>query len=201
MPANAQSLAVADPTLAAIISQIPEPKVVSTMNVFQDLLSCIIEQQIHYRSTKKIFERMLKRADITILTTDNFEQFEEKALVHIKVSLRKLETVVAVVDFFKENSVDWNSLSDQQVRKKLSAIRGIGDWTIDMILLYTLNRPNIFPADDFHLKELMIRLYGLNAATKLKAQMMEIAEKWSPNKSLAVKYLLGWKEFQKQKGK
>ena len=62
-----------------------------------------------------------------------------------------------------------------------------------MILLYTLQRPCVFPFDDFHLKQVMTTLYGLNPKAKLKAQMLEIAEKWENQQSLAVLYLLAWK--------
>ena len=69
-----------------------------------------------------------------------------------------------------------------------------------MILLYTLQRPNVFPYDDFHLKQIMTSLYGLNPSVKLKAQMIAIADEWGENKSLAVRYLLAWKESNKRGG-
>jgi DNA-3-methyladenine glycosylase II len=65
---------------------------------------------------------------------------------------------------------------------------------MDMILLFTLDRPDIFPADDYHLKVVMTKLYLLNPASRLRAQMMEVANNWSPHRSLAVRYLLDWKK-------
>ena len=62
-----------------------------------------------------------------------------------------------------------------------------------MILLYTLQGPNVFPFDNFHLKEIMVKLYELNPNVKLKAQMIEISNGWDNHKSLAVRYLLAWK--------
>lgn len=191
-----QHLIKADEKLAHIISLIPEPLVESTGDVFFDLMSCILEQQIHYRSTKKIFAKMLQRAEIDRLTLQNFAAFEAKALADAKLSLSKYETVLAVLDFFTENKFDWNALSDDAIRQQLSSIKGIGKWTIDMILLYTLNRPDVFPYDDFHLKQVMSRVYGLDPSSKLKAQMLEIASLWGNHRSLAVKYLLSWKKQQ-----
>ena len=69
-----------------------------------------------------------------------------------------------------------------------------------MILLYTLQRPNIFPYDDFHLKQIMVSLYGLDGNAKLKAQMLEISEMWDKQKSLAVLYLLAYKKYIMQNG-
>ncbi len=187
-----------DPVLARIINTIPEPIIESTNDVFFDLMSCVLEQQIHYRSTKRIFQKMLERADLQTLTLDNFEKFEEKAFVNIKLSESKYETILRTLDFFKDNKINWQVLNDAEVIAHLSSIKGIGKWTIDMILLYTLQRPNVFPYDDFHVKEIMVKLYGLDPNSRLKAQMVDISSAWGEHKSLAVKYLLAWKEFNKK---
>jgi DNA-3-methyladenine glycosylase II len=186
-----------DPILERIIRQIPRPILQSTKDVFHDLMSCIIEQQIHYRSTKKIFAKALERAGIEHLTLENFHLLEKHALSQIKLSTNKYETMSALMEYWDKNQLDFEKLSDEEVVVELSAIKGIGKWTIDMILLYTLGRPNIFPSDDFHLKQIMVSLYNLDPAAKLKAQMLAIAENWGNQKSLAVRYLLAFKEFQK----
>jgi DNA-3-methyladenine glycosylase II len=188
-------LAKNDPVLKEIIHQIPKPKIVSSKHVFHDLMSCVIEQQIHYRSTKKIFQKMLDQANIEILEPENFEQFETNALANANLSIGKLETITRVWTHFSESSQNWNLLSDDEIIAELSLIKGIGKWTIDMILLYTLQRPNIFPSDDFHLKQIMVALYQLDEKVKLKAQMTSVSEKWGNDKSLAVLYLLDWKKF------
>jgi len=183
-----------DPILANIIRTIPEPVTVSSDNVFMDLVSCVLEQQIHYRSSKKIFLRLLDKAGLTELTPDNFPEFEKKALSGIKISTAKFETILRLLDFWSTNNIDWKTLSDEQVIEKLSSIKGIGPWTIDMILLYTLGRPDVFPADDYRLKNAMTSLYGLNPNNALKKQMLDVAEGWKGHRSLAVRYVLGWKK-------
>jgi DNA-3-methyladenine glycosylase II len=190
-----------DAVLGNIIATIPAPQIQSTNNVFHDLMSCILEQQIHYRSTKKIFQKMLNTASLEILTPENFPAFEEKAFSNIKLSIGKYETVLRIIEFWSENTIKWQALKDEEVISTLSSIKGIGQWTIDMILLYTLQRPNVFPYDDFHLKEIMVKLYGLDPNVKLKAQMIDISNAWGEHKSLAVWYLLAWKEFNKKKNR
>ena len=187
-----------DSVLKEIIAQIDVPATVSTKNVFHDLLSCIIEQQIHYRSSKKQFERLLAKAEIRLLTPENFAKFEKEALSTITLSQKKYETILRVLEFWNEQLVDWQTLSDNTVKEKLSEIKGIGPWTVDMILLYTLGRPDVFPVDDYHLKQIMVSLYGLDPNSKLKTQMLEVSEKWKPNRSLAVKYVLEWKSSLKK---
>ncbi len=188
-------LAKNDPILEKIILQIPKPAIESTNDVFHDLMSCIIEQQIHYRSTKRIFAKALERASIDHLTIDNFHLIEKHSLSQIKLAMGKFETMMSVCEYWSNNTKDFAKLSDQEVITELSSIKGIGKWTIDMILLYTLKRENVFPYDDFHLKQIMISLYGLNEKVKLKAQMLAIAENWGEHKSLAVLYLLAYKKY------
>jgi DNA-3-methyladenine glycosylase II len=191
-------LAESDAILGKIINIIPEPCIKSTNEVFHDLMSCLLEQQIHYRSTKKIFQKMLDAASLKILTIDNFRQFEEKGISTVKLSMAKYETVARIIEFWEKNKINWQLLNDNEVTEKLSSVKGIGKWTIDMILLYTLQRPCVFPYDDFHLKQIMISLYGLNPNSKLKAQMIDISNDWGGYKSPAVKYLLAWKEYNKK---
>jgi len=182
----------ADPVLAHILSEGPPPDLSSTQNVFHDMMSCVIEQQIHYRSTKRIFARLLERAGMTTITPDTFPQFEELGLVHAKLSLRKQETLVALVDFFRTHTLPWHDLSDAEVARHLGGIPGIGRWTIDMILLYTLERPEIFPVDDYHLKRIMARLYELPEGPGLKRAMLNLAAGWGAGTSWAVLSLFAW---------
>lgn len=141
---------------------------------------------------------MLNSANLERLSIDNFQVFEEKAFGSIKLAMGKYETIVRILEFWEVNTINWQSLSDEEIISKLSSIKGIGKWTIDMILLYTLERPNVFPHDDFHLKQIMVSLYGLDEKVRLKAQMLEISEKWGNQKSLAVLYLLEWKNLKKE---
>lgn len=189
-----------DPILKGIINQIPFTQIDSTREVFHDLMSCIIEQQIHYRSTKNIFKKRMEEAELEILTLEHFERFEKMAFQNLKLSTKKYETLERVLTFFNDNKIDWFNLSDEEVRKVFSKIKGIGPWTVDMILMYTLERPNIFPADDYHLKLIMTQLYNLNEKSKLKAQMKDVTEIWAPYKSYGTRYLLAWKDHLK-KGK
>lgn len=111
----------------------------------------------------------------------------------IKLALGKYETMVLFIEYWCNNTRDFNLLSNEEIVKELSSIKGIGKWTIDMILLYTLKRHDVFPFDDFHLKQIMVSLYNLDPKVKLKAQMLEVAKNWGNQKSLAVLYLLDWK--------
>ena len=189
-----QYLSKSDAQLQRIMQRVSLSALVPTQAIFHDLMSCVVEQQIHYRSTKKVFERALAKADITILTLENYPQFEEKALSQMKLSMRKFETILGVVAFFEAHpALDWAAMSKQEVRATFKTIKGIGSWTVDMLLLYSLERPDIFPADDYHVKNIMTELYGLNTASRLKAQLQEVAAAWAPYRSFGTRWLLAWK--------
>ena len=164
--------------------------VASTGNVFHDLMSCVIEQQIHYRSTKKTFEKLLSFTSITELDLGNYHEFEKLALPRVRLSENKYNTIAAVLDFWKKNDVNWHELTDDEVRERLCTIKGVGHWTVDMILLYTLQRPDVFPADDHHLKQIMSSIYGFDPEKGLRANMLDAAESWRPHRSQTVLALL-----------
>ncbi|MEM8968951.1 MAG: hypothetical protein AAGE93_21215 [Bacteroidota bacterium] len=190
-------LAAKDAVLKQVMAEIGWPEIVSTGNVFHDLMSCIVEQQIHYRSTKKTFAKLLAKASLEELTLDNFEQLEE-VLGDVKLSMKKYETLERILEFFDLHSPDWTRLSDTEVREILGSITGVGTWTVDMILLYTLERPNVFPAQDYHLRLVMEQLYNIGPK-RITAEMKKVAKNWAPYQSFGVKYLLAWKEANKSR--
>jgi len=192
-----EHLAKVDPILGKIIATIPPPEVHGTHSVFHDLMSCVIEQQIHYRSTKKVFQKMLDKSNLTLLTPANFPEFERTAFAGVQLSVEKYETMMRIVQHWDKNAVDWEALTDEEVQHKLSEIKGVGKWTIEMILLFTLRRPDVFSYDDYHIKQIMTPLYNLNPQAKLKAQLVEVAKPWSPYRSTAFHYLIDWKKFNK----
>lgn len=190
---TSQNLAQADPLLGRLMQEIELPGYTSTQDVFHDLMSCLIEQQIHYRSTKKIFARAMERAGLERLSLDNFHLLEQHALPHLSLSAAKYESMLQLLALWQAGPPDFSQLPDETIITQLSAIPGIGRWTIDMILLFTLERPNVFPADDYHLKQIMTHLYQLNPKSRLKQQMLDIAAHWGEQRSLAVRYLLAHK--------
>lgn len=190
-----------DSILKQVVASMEVPSFESTNQVFHDVVGCVIEQQIHYRSSKKIFANALIRSGIAYVTPENFHLLELHGISNLKMAMNKYETLLRFVEYWSNQSKDFFALTDEEVIKELSSIKGIGQWTIDMVLLYTLKRPNIFPVDDFHLKQVMIYLYQLDPKNKLKSQMLQIAEKWGNQKSLAVLYLLEWKKLYKLRAK
>ena len=176
--------------LKRIIDQIPFPKIERTNNFFHDLISCIIEQQIHYRSIKRTFERVLKNAGINELTLTNFYKLEEINFEGTKMSLTKYKTLNAVFELFNSENIDWNTLTNEEIHHKLGNIKGIGKKTIDLLLIYSIGREDIFIPDDYHIEKIMRDLFEIDTSSRVKTQIIEIAKEWSPYQSFAFRYIL-----------
>ncbi len=122
------------------------------------------------------------------------------AIPQVKISMSKVETLGRVVDFFENHpDLDWKSLSDADIRALWKPVKGVGNWTVDMLLLYTLERPNVFPAADYRLKKIMDQLYNWTTTPSLQTQRKATAALWSPHASVAVRYLLAYHEQLKTK--
>jgi DNA-3-methyladenine glycosylase II len=93
-------------------------------------MSCLIEQQIHYRSTKHIFEKALATAGITLLTPANFAHFEEVAMSSMKLSVNKLATINRFVSYWEEKQPNFFEQSDEAVKKALSSKRSLNFYRV-----------------------------------------------------------------------
>ena len=185
----------ADPVVARAAALAPLPLTESTGSVFHDVVSCLTEQQIHCRSTKRLFERALARAGIERVTPETFGAFATLGLAGVRLSQPRRDALAAAASFFASDRTDWHALPDDDVRQRLAAIPGVGPWTADMVLLYTLGRPDVFPEGDYHLRHAMAALYGIDAGPSARAvrERREIADGWRPHRSLAVRTLLAWR--------
>lgn len=179
-----------DPVIGRLLSLIKWASVDSTNNVFHDLASCVIEQQIHYRSRRNFFGKMLSSAQLDQLTPDNWSAFEEGSFRTAKLSAKKYTTLSALLEYFSASPPDFRSLSDEAIQRTLTDIPGISDWTVDMIRLYTLGRPDVFPIDDYQLKLAFSQFYGLEGTGGRKSARRAIGSQWSPYSSVAVRALL-----------
>ena len=79
-------------------------------------------------------------------------------------------------------------LSDEALIERLTSIRGVGRWTVEMLLIFTLGRPDVLPVDDFGVRDGYRVLYGLDVQPKPKA-LAEIGLAWAPYRSIAAWYL------------
>jgi DNA-3-methyladenine glycosylase II len=117
----------------------------------------------------------------------------------IGLSNAKANYVINVCNFFIDEKITdarLYKMSNEEVIKYLTQIKGVGQWTVEMILMFSLGREDIFAVDDLGIQQAMCKLYKIDATDKkaMKEKMLSISKKWSPYRTYACRYLWGWKD-------
>jgi len=89
-----------------------------------------------------------------------------------------------------------SKMSNEEVIAYLTQIKGVGQWTVEMILMFTLGREDVFAVDDLGIQTAMVKLYKLDKEDKkqLRAEMLKISSRWSPYRTYGCLYLWRWKD-------
>lgn len=168
-------------------------------DVYLHLCASIISQQLSTKVAKVIRERFLnlyhsKRPSAQQIAATPIETFRS-----IGFSNAKAGYVHNICKFFIDNKItdaQLNKMSNGEVISLLTQIKGVGQWTVEMILMFTLGREDVFAVDDLGIQQAVSRLYKLDSTDKklLKEKMLLISSKWSPYRTYACRYLWGWKD-------
>lgn len=166
-------------------------------SVFHELVAGIVFQQISYKAAENIHNRFVDMIGGKLYTVDDLIKVSDEEMIACGLSNQKRRYMKNIAHFFNDNrleSTDWDTLSNEEIHDLLIQIKGVGEWTIQMLLLFYLERPDIFPVKDLGVQIAMKKIFGLTEEKKLlEAKMVEIAEPWKPYRSIATKYLWAWK--------
>ena len=152
----------------------------------------IIEQQVSFKAAITIKNRFINK--VRDLTNDEIIQLNDKELQSVGISFRKATYIKNVFKYFKENSYDFLSASNQEVIDELTKIKGIGVWSSEMFLMFVLMRIDIFSKGDLALMNSVKINYRIDIKDDNK--LNSITESWSPYKSVAS--LLLWKSIEEK---
>ena len=159
-------------------------------NNAKSIANLIIEQQISFKAAitiKKRFSELIKnKSNLEILTMSNEE------IQSVGVSHRKVQYIKNIYQFFQNNNIDFNKMSNQDVISSLTQIKGIGEWTAQMFLIFNLFRPNIFSPKDLALINSIKINYQYNNLDK--KDLEKLIKKWAPYNSIAC--LLLWESVE-----
>lgn len=190
-----------DPFLKEIISTTNLAPLTPSGNVYFDLLDSIVSQQLSVTVANAIFKRFCALFPDNNPSPETLITMDLNALRSAGLSNQKATYLKNVAAFALENNMKnypWDDLSDQEVISFLTQIKGVGKWTAEMILLFSLTRFDVFPTDDLGIQQAMTRLYSMTETGKnLHKKMIEIAEPWRPYRSVACRYLWRWKDNKK----
>ena len=156
------------------------------------IANLIIEQQISFKAAitvKKRFAKIVdKKSQSEIMNMSNTD------LQSIGISFRKAEYIKNVFRFFKNKTIDFDKMSDKEVIDCLVAIKGVGEWTAQMFLIFNLFRQDIFSPMDLALINSIKKNYLLESVGKVEIE--KLTKKWAPYNSIAC--LLLWESVENQ---
>lgn len=188
-----------DKILKTAIDSIVLPKRNPSENVYEGLIKSIVSQQLSVKAASTIHGRFLDLFENNFPDAELLLKLDDNQLRSAGLSGQKTKYVKNVASFFIENELfdkDWSKESDQQIIALLTEIKGVGKWTVEMILMFVLSREDILPVLDLGIQQGIMQLYGVTAEKKeLYALMEEISKPWKPYRSIACLYLWAIKDL------
>ena len=181
-------LCVKDPVLAKVIKKYPEPVLTSRCDLFATLIRSIVGQQISVLAADAVWGRF--SALVGEISPDLILKPTPEALKNCGLSARKVEYIRGISETWTKEyaEIDWEILSDDEVKRKLIALRGVGPWTAEMILMFSLLRPDIFPIDDIGAIRAIENIYN-GGEVMSKEDLLDQAENWAPWRTVATWFL------------
>jgi DNA-3-methyladenine glycosylase II len=184
-----------DEDLGKIINEYGYPPLWTRPNTFETLVLTILEQQVSLASAYAAYKKLKERIEITaanlILLTDEElrnSYFSRQKIIYVRELATAIISKRIDLDNFEQQENDF-------VRSELKKLKGIGDWTVDIYLLHSLRRADIFPVGDLALVN-SIKMIKNIELTKNEA-LIELSEKWKPYRSIAT--MIFWHYYIKKK--
>ncbi|MBV9081446.1 MAG: DNA-3-methyladenine glycosylase 2 family protein [Acidobacteriaceae bacterium] len=181
--------------MAAIISRIGHCEIARREPNFETLARSITFQQLNGKAARTIFDR-LHRAVGTRFTAGAFLRLTPDELRACGLSRQKIASLTDLAEHVARRRIDFRKLSrlpDDEIIEILSQVRGVGVWTVQMFLIFALERPNVMPLSDFGIRNAVRKAYGLSEMPK-PAELAEISRNWHPYCSIACWYL--WRSLE-----
>jgi DNA-3-methyladenine glycosylase II len=187
-------LSAADPVLGAFIARFGP--IARSATVHQDpyhaLLSAVAHQQLHARAAMAILGRLKALTGDALPAPDALLALPGDALRGCGFSAAKAAAIRDIAAKAAEGIIPSRAsalrLTDAELIARLTTIRGVGQWTVEMFLMFTLRRPDVFPVDDFGVREGYRLLHGLEAQPKPKSFAV-LGQAYAPYRSTAALYL------------
>ena len=189
----------ADPVLAAIIERVGPYGIKFLDPDFETLVKSIVSQQLSGKVAKTIYGRLIAAAGGR-LTPEGLLKLRPARMRALGLSRQKIEYIRDLARHSRTGSVDFTRLpecSDDEVIEHLTAVKGIGEWTAHMFLIFALRRPNVLPTGDLGIRAAIRKAYGLEELPK-PAAIAEMARGWHPYCSVASWYL--WRSLETNAG-
>lgn len=188
-----------DPTMSQLVKKYDLPKLEKKENLFSALIYEIIGQQLSGKVARVIHSRFLGLfSKKKLLRPKDVLKLPDKRIRSCGCSWAKVKYLKSLAQCVESGQLDLKSLhrvSDQEARGQLLKVKGIGPWTAEMFLIFSLHRPDVFSVGDLGLRTAVSKLYKVKKYDFKKIE--KIAERWRPYRSFACRYL--WKSLENKK--
>ncbi|MDQ1315258.1 MAG: DNA-3-methyladenine glycosylase [Pseudomonadota bacterium] len=188
-PVACAELAAADPVMAALIARYPDAILANRGDPFQTLARAIVGQQISVKAADSIWARFAGYA--RTVSPEHIATLEPDALAACGLSRRKAEYLVDLAGHFVDGRIEparWKKMQDEAVIAELVDVRGIGRWTAEMFLIFSLRRPDVWPVDDIGLQK-AVALHYLDGVRPTPKILRRHGERHAPWRTVATWYL------------
>jgi DNA-3-methyladenine glycosylase II len=187
-----------DPILKPLLERVTVEPTTPSDDLYYNLLRAIVFQQLSGKAATTIHNRFLNLFDDGYPHPELLIEMDTKTLRSAGLSGQKSGYVQNIANFFIEEKLinkDLSHMSDDELVDYLVQIKGVGKWTVQMLLMFSMERQDVLPLDDLVIFQSIQGMYGLEGTKReLKKQMTEIAEAWRPYRSVACRYLWRWKD-------
>ena len=181
-----------DKNMQVLIEKFARPNFKIGHDYFQSLFRSIVFQQLSGEAAQTIFRRLLKLIpEKSDLCPNEVLKLNKDNMRKAGLSFQKINYVRNLADYFENNSFqkkDVERMTDEEISKELTKIKGIGQWTVDMFLMFTLNRADILPYKDLGIQKGIMKILNLKDPPS-KMEMEYCSRKWRPYRTIACWYL------------
>ena len=184
-----------DESLKGIIKEYGYPPVWIRPNSFETLVLTILEQQVSLASAYSAYKKLKEKIRIT---PKNLLQLTDEELRNCYLSRQKIiytKELASAIISKRIQLQQFEKMPDDAIRTELKALKGIGDWTVDIYLLHALRRTDVFPVGDLALVNSIKMVKHLQSTTK--QELLDLSNKWKPYRSIAT--MLFWHYYIKKK--
>lgn len=169
-------------------------------NITLRLIGSIMSQQLSVKVAAVIYNRFLALYNGKEPTPQQVLDTPAPVLRGIGLSNAKVSYVHNAARFTVEEQLTdkkLHKMNNDEVIAYLTQIKGVGRWTVEMLLMFYLGREDVFAIDDLGLQQSMIKLYRLDPSDKkaLRQRLLQISAKWAPYRTYACRYLWAWKDM------
>lgn len=186
-----------DKRLKKATAHLSVPELKQEKRLYLELCASVISQQLSTVVATVIHKRFLNLFPGPHPTPEAILQVPAETLRSIGLSASKAAYIHNICAFFVAHELNDRKLyrmSDEELIELLSQIKGIGRWSVEMLLIFAMGRPDVFAMDDLGIQKAVATLYGLDEQDKkgFKKQMLEISAQWKPFRSYACLLLWAW---------